>query len=238
MGRPHVRRRAARRHQGCRTPFHRHAQRHQRAGRLRGHRLERAGDGAARAHRPVGRREHRRVRHRRGLPGLDRRAHRRLQAQPGPQLLRRSGHHGARRARRRRGARGDGERRPPGPHPEHGAAVPGAGHLDRAVARRHRSGRRVVRGCAAGAVREGRQGRPRVAGRRRRRVARGRRRRPRRRVRAHRGAGASEEAAGEAGLRGQRRGHRPARADPQEQGARLAAAPRRDRRSRRRADRP
>ncbi|MEZ5248117.1 MAG: trigger factor [Ilumatobacteraceae bacterium] len=103
--------------------------------------------------------------------------------------------------------------------------------------RRHRPGHRVVRRDAA-AEREGRQGRPRPACRRRRRRARRHRRRPRCRVRADRGAGAPEAGTGAPSLRAERRGDRSGGPDPQDQGARLAAPPRRDRRPRRRADRP
>ena len=98
---------------GARADVHRHAERHRGARRLRGPRRQGAGDGPARADRRVGRREHRRVRHGRGVPHA---------ASPSGsttgklnqarnQFIDRA-HDGARRARRHRAAGVDGQRRP------------------------------------------------------------------------------------------------------------------------------
>ena len=104
------------------------------------------------------------------LPGLDRRAHRRHQAQPGPQQLHRSGHLGARRTGRRRAARAAWCR-----------ATCRLGCRTPCSSSRRRASARPVAAAppvrtphsfiddVEGAVGEGRQGRPGTARRRRRR---------------------------------------------------------------------
>ncbi len=102
-------------------------------------RLQGARDGASRAHRRVGRRQPRRVRHGGGMARLVGRTYRCRQAQPDAQPVHRAHDVGAGRTGRHRTTRVDGASRFAGPRAEHRPAIAVAGNLGRAVAAGHRS---------------------------------------------------------------------------------------------------